>query len=86
MTRHRPHPPSQAVADDSTIFKHLSTTWQFTSVTPSTTGRAQTKVELSIEYEFASVLHSLAASAVWDKVSSKMVGAFEDRVKAVHGP
>jgi ribosome-associated toxin RatA of RatAB toxin-antitoxin module len=74
------------VADDSSIFKHLATTWQFTPIANAANGRAQTKVELQLEYEFASVLHGMAASAVWDRVSSKMVGAFEDRVKAVHGP
>lgn len=68
------------------MFKHLATTWQFSPIANLPNGRAQTKVELLLEYEFASVLHSLAASAVWDKVSSRMVGAFEDRVKQVHGP
>jgi coenzyme Q-binding protein COQ10 len=76
----------QATAKDASMFRHLSTLWSFTPISPPTpTAHPQTKVDLNLAYQFTSPLHAAAMSAVWDKVSALMVQKFEERVQKVHG-
>lgn len=48
-------------------------------------GEAQTQVDLSLAYAFASPFHAAAVGAVWEKISSVMVSGFEGRAEKVYG-
>ncbi|GAA5829084.1 hypothetical protein JCM11251_004119 [Rhodosporidiobolus azoricus] len=74
----------KATAKDASMFRYLSTVWSFTPQPPSA-NTPQTRVDLSLDYAFASPLHAAAISTVWDKVSALMVRKFEERVEVVHG-
>ncbi|ORY90657.1 hypothetical protein BCR35DRAFT_274611 [Leucosporidium creatinivorum] len=73
-----------ATAKDTTIFKHLTTSWALTPQPPSA-GRPLTKVDLYLAYAFISPFHAAAVSAMWEKVSGMMIGGFEKRVGDVYG-
>lgn len=44
-----------------------------------------TLVSIDLAYEFANPLYAAAASAAFQKVSGKIMGAFEKRVAEVYG-
>jgi coenzyme Q-binding protein COQ10 len=71
----------RALAADSSVFKHLVTTWRFH---PGPTVRT-TVVDFSISFEFASALHATLATAMMSEVTSTMVRAFVDRCVAKYG-
>ncbi|GAA6006115.1 hypothetical protein JCM10207_000528 [Rhodosporidiobolus poonsookiae] len=75
----------KATAKDASMFRHLSTLWSFSPAPTSSPSTPQTKVDLSLAYQFTSPLHAAAISTVWDKISALMVEKFEERVRAVHG-
>lgn len=66
----------------STLFHHLDCAWAFRP------GPAPRTVWLtfSVDFAFRSALHAQAAGLFFDEVATRMVGAFEARCGAVHGP
>lgn len=73
----------QANAKDTSIFKHLETSWK---LTPLSSGRSpRTRVDLYLAYSFISPFHAMAASATFEKVSPMMIYGFEKRVQYVYG-
>lgn len=67
---------------DGTLFNHLTCIWKFSSG-PT----AQSCVlNFYISFEFKSMLHSSLANTFFEQVVAKMVGAFLDRAKQLHGP
>jgi coenzyme Q-binding protein COQ10 len=79
----------QATAKDSSLFKHLVTTWHLsplpTSSQSASPDRPRTRVDLHLAYAFVSPFHAAAVGAMWEKVSGMMVGGFEKRVEDVYG-
>lgn len=85
LIRSAPHVAHrQATAKDTSIFKHLTTSWALTPQA-STAGRPLTKVDLYLAYAFISPFHAAAVSSMWEKVSGMMIGGFEKRVGDVYG-
>lgn len=46
---------------------------------------APTLVSIDLAYEFANPLYAMAASGAFQKISGKIMGAFESRVREVYG-
>lgn len=61
-------------------FKQLSGVWLFTPLTENAC-----KIELSLEFEFANKLASLAFAGIFNQLTLSMVGAFTQRAKEVYG-
>ncbi|MBW0511146.1 hypothetical protein O181_050861 [Austropuccinia psidii MF-1] len=87
----------KASASNSTLFKHLTSTWTFKSPAeisfpqvvlekndPSQS--TSTYISLNLSFAFASPLHAAVGELFWKAVSERMVSAFETRVKSVYGP
>ncbi|KAL8291908.1 hypothetical protein RQP46_002166 [Phenoliferia psychrophenolica] len=82
-----------AKARDSTLFKHLETSWTLSpsstspspSASPSSTANDRTKVDLYLAYAFASPLHAAVVSGAWEKVSGMMIDGFEKRLRSIYG-
>lgn len=61
-------------------FKHLEGFWKFSPL-----GESGCKVELSLEFEFANHLISLAFGKVFEQISQQLVTAFCERAEQVYG-
>lgn len=66
------------------MFKLLSTKWSLSPLQPID-GNPQTLVSLWIDYQFATALHQAAATAFSNKISQKMMAAFEMRCRSIYG-
>jgi len=60
-------------------FKHLHGKWQFTRL-----GEEGTKVELILEFEFASKLMDITVGPVFSHIANSLVDAFTKRAKEVY--
>jgi ribosome-associated toxin RatA of RatAB toxin-antitoxin module len=60
-------------------FKHLHGKWIFTQL-----GQAGTKVELLLEFEFASKLMDITVGPVFSHIANSLVDAFTKRAKEVY--
>jgi ribosome-associated toxin RatA of RatAB toxin-antitoxin module len=60
-------------------FKHLHGKWQFTPL-----GEEGTKVELLLEFEFASKLMDFTVGPVFSQIANSLVDAFTKRAKEVY--
>ena len=76
---------SQAKARDSTLFKHLETSWTLSPLPSSYRSPPRTKVDLYLAYAFASPLHAAVVSGAWEKLSGMMIDGFEKRLGKVFG-
>ncbi|KAK4703029.1 coenzyme Q-binding protein COQ10, partial [Phenoliferia sp. Uapishka_3] len=78
-----------ARASNSTLFKHLHSSWTLTplSVPPTAANRNRpnTKVDLYLAYAFSSPLHAVVVSSAWEKVSGMMIDGFEKRLGTIYG-
>lgn len=61
-------------------FKHLHGKWLFTPL-----GQDGTKVELQLEFEFASKMMDLTVGPVFSHIANSLVDAFTKRAKDVYG-
>ena len=61
-------------------FKHLHGKWMFTPL-----GQDGTKVELQLEFEFASKMMDLTVGPVFSHIANSLVDAFTKRAKDVYG-
>lgn len=61
-------------------FKHLHGKWLFTPL-----GQDGTKVELQLEFEFASKMMDLTVGPVFSHIANSLVDAFTKRAKEVYG-
>eukprot|EP00729_Bicosta_minor_P010971 gene10971-32685_t len=73
-----------AVAEDASLFKELVYTWRFTPG-PNRGNGPTTYVDVEVTYEFQNPIYGMLAAAAYDKVSHRMIKAFEDRATVVHG-
>lgn len=73
-----------AASQDNRLFRRLVNEWRFEAFShPS--GPA-TIVNAKVLFEFENYLHSVVASAAFDKVVRRMMSAFESRALALYGP
>ena len=86
----------RATAIESKLFRRLSTTWSLLpapegAVPPTQDGRPPapateaTIVSIDLAFEFASMLHQMAAGPAFAAVSDKIMNGFVKRCRAVHG-
>ena len=61
-------------------FKHLHGKWMFTPL-----GQDGTKIELQLEFEFASKMMDLTVGPVFSHIANSLVDAFTKRAKDVYG-
>lgn len=61
----------------------LSTNERPQEVTPDIPARAQTEINLAIDYQFANPIYTTLSAAAAPKVAEKMIEAFEMRVKDI---
>jgi coenzyme Q-binding protein COQ10 len=96
--RRSPAQRAQATAEASRTLKHLSSTWAFqpasaASPHPTADGLPQigkteagpTLVSFDLAYQFADPMQQAAAGAFFDRISSKIMGAFEQRCITLYG-
>lgn len=62
------------------MFKHMRTVWEFVDNKP--TG---TLVKFSIDFEFASIVHSHAAGLVFEKIARSTLDAYRSRCRKLYG-
>ncbi|WFD05157.1 hypothetical protein MVES1_000483 [Malassezia vespertilionis] len=73
-----------ARAKQSSLFKQLSTTWHFHTITPEGTA-PRTKVKFELQFEFANPFYATLTGQIFEKLSASMIEAFRKRAEAVYG-
>ena len=61
--------------------KHLNNGWRFQS-----DGRGGTDIHFSVDFAFRSRIFETLAGQMFDRALRRMIGAFEERAKALYGP
>lgn len=80
LLRHHFHPDTASVPAEASgaLLTHLRNTWTVESL-----GHRQTRIQLSLEFQFANPMYAALSAAVAPKVADAMVKAFEERVRRV---
>ncbi|GAA99822.1 uncharacterized protein L969DRAFT_43942 [Mixia osmundae IAM 14324] len=89
----------QATANQHRLFETLKTSWTLSPAAsasphptasgdpnPAAHGPGPTMVSLDLAWRFANPLHEAAAGAVFERLSTKTLTAFIERVRQVYGP